>query len=121
MRGGVEKEPAHDLGKDVLGEARNAGVVEEDRTVGVFVVEKMMRQPANGRFLHEAGRGLDEFDAAENRAGLVLPAAAGGEHLLERQGAGEQGVAVDTLTCRTRMFETRNDFTWMIATCTPEL
>jgi len=36
------------------------------------------------RFLREAGSGLDQLDAAEDRAGLVLPAAAGGEHLLQR-------------------------------------
>ena len=92
--GGVEEEAAHDLGEDVLGEARDAGVVEQDRAVGVIVVEEMMRQPADGRLLREAGGGFDEFDAAEDRAGLVLPAAAGGEHLLQRQGAGEQRVAV---------------------------
>ena len=58
------------------------------------MIEELVWQPANNGLLHQAGGGLDEFDAAEDRAGLVLPAAAGGEHLLQRRRAREQGVAV---------------------------
>src|ERR1039458_5642001 len=94
VRWGVEEEAADDLSEDVFGEARDAGVVEQDGAVGVFVVEEVMRQPADSGFLGEARSGFDQLDAAENGAGLVLPAAAGGEHLFQRQRAREEGVAV---------------------------
>src|ERR1019366_1401624 len=51
VRRGVEEQAADDLGEDVLGEARDTGVVEQDGAVGVFVVEEVMRQPADGGLL----------------------------------------------------------------------
>src|ERR1035438_2120987 len=87
VRWRVEKEAADDLGEDVFGEARDAGVVEQDRAVGIFVVEEVVGQPADSGLLGKAGSGLDQLNVAEDGAGLVLPAAARSEHLLQRKRA----------------------------------
>ena len=90
----VEEKAADDFCEDVFGEPSDAGVIEEDGAIGVFVPEQMFGKPAKSGPLGEAWIGLDKFETAKDSAGLVLPPAAGGEHLLEREGAREKDVAV---------------------------
>src|ERR1039458_3318897 len=93
-RRGVEEEAAHDFGQDVFGQTGDAGIVKKNGAVDVVGAEQLVGEPAQGRFLRQAGGGLDEFDAAKDGSGLVLPAAAGGQHLFERKSAGEKVVAI---------------------------
>jgi hypothetical protein len=62
--------------------------------VDIIQPEQLIGQPADGRLLRQAGRGFDEFDAAKDAARLILPAAAGRQHLLQRQRAGKQDVSI---------------------------
>ena len=75
----------HDLLKDVLGQAGDAGVVEECDAVIGLGVQDVGRDVVDTCVGHEARFGGDDLDAADAAADLVLPAAARGQGLLDAE------------------------------------
>ena len=78
-RAAVEEHAAHDFGQDILGRARDAGVVEQMAGALFGRHEERVGQPPCHRRLVETGLRLQEFHAVQHPAELVLPAAARGQ------------------------------------------
>ena len=85
---------AHDLLEDVLCQPRHAGVIEQGRAAVAAGVEHVAGHVVDARVRDHAGARAGDLRAAHAAADLVLPAAAGGERLLEAQHVVEQRALV---------------------------
>ena len=73
MVGRVEEHASHYLCKDMLGGTGDACIIKEVTIAIVLKREDAVREVANHRYLIESGLGLEEFDAAQDAAILILP------------------------------------------------
>ena len=83
----VEEHAAHDVGQDLLGRARDAGVVEQVAVTVFGSGEEIVGEPSCLRPLVPSRLGMDELHARQQSAELILPAAARSEQLFEDERA----------------------------------
>ena len=78
-----QKHVLNDLPEDAFGHPGDPGIIEKEGLIGVPGPQKMVGQVANRWGLLGPGLGLNELATPEQGPGLILPAAAGGEELLQ--------------------------------------
>ena len=76
---------ADNILQDVLCQPRHAGVVEQGLSAVEPRIEYVGGHVADRRFGHHARLGRDKLQTADRTADLVLPAATGGQFLLQPQ------------------------------------
>ena len=94
VRPRIEEHGAHDFRQNAFGRAGDARVVEQVAGAVFGLDKQVVGQPAHEGLLNEARLRLQELDALEYAAILVLPTAARGEQLLEGKGAAAHLVLV---------------------------
>ena len=83
----IEEHPTHNLGENLLGGARDAGVIQQVAGAMVGMGENAVGKPSDDGLLMESALGFEQFHACEQTAELVLPTAACREQLFENQRA----------------------------------
>ena len=83
----IEEHAAHDVGQDLLGRARDAGVVEQVAVTVFGSGEEIVGEPSCLRPLVPSRIGVNELHARQQSAELILPAAARSEQLLQDERA----------------------------------
>ena len=81
----IEKHPTDNLGKDLLGCAGDACVVEQMTGTVLWLKIKVVGKPTGYWTLQKSTLCLQQLHAAKHAPELVLPAATGGQKLLKNQ------------------------------------
>ncbi len=83
----VKEHTAYYLCQDFLGRTRYTSIVQQMAGAVLGLCKERRGEPPRNRILIKSLISLKQFDALEQSAELILPAATGGEQLLEYQGA----------------------------------